>query len=98
MPDERNYYDDRQYQDEYYEQQYSPPPPSPPPPQHSVRIWSKLLPHWIYSKNNFTGKYNAPHLQKRLLWSKDKTAMPYIVISPFGRWGMVKILWDPNQS
>ena len=42
--------------------------------------------------------YNAPHLQKRLLWSKDKTAMPYIVISPFGRWGMVKILWDPNQS
>lgn len=38
MPDERNYYDDRQYQDEYYEQQYSPPPPSPPPPQHSVRI------------------------------------------------------------
>ena len=39
MPDERNYYDDRQYQDEYFEQQYSPPPPSPPPPpQLSVRI------------------------------------------------------------
>ena len=42
----------QRHQDEYFhEQQYSPPPPSPPPPQHSVRIWSKWLPHWIYSKS-----------------------------------------------
>ena len=76
MPDERNYYDDRQYQDEYFEQQYSPPPPSPPPPpQLSVRIWSKWLPQLIQkvdiaiTQTILQEKSNAPHLQKRLLWS-----------------------------
>ena len=97
MPDERNYYDDRQYQDEYFEQQYSPPPPSPPPPpQLSVRIWSKWLPHWINSKswhsnnpNNFTRKSNAPH--------QGAKEVAMISLKWKIRHGQ-KILWDPTQS